>query len=196
MITLLQPKLPAASKARMVTELFPTSSGMVADQTVVPAAAPAVPKLVAQETRVTPRLSLVVPAMVIDVALVDSVAVEGEVMVKDGAVVSAPPPIGGGVITACRVTVRVLEIWLPAAEAVTVMMLGPTINGTFEMVHADAEPVAMPENPRSLDHVSVIAPDPPVADPNTLVIDVVVGEATGLTTSVKGEIEGGETLAA
>src|SRR5579863_9399740 len=87
-----QPALPAASTARTVTELFPTRSGIAADQVVVPVATPAVPKLVAQETSVTPTLSLAVPEMATDAALVDMVPVEGVVMVNAGAVVSELPP--------------------------------------------------------------------------------------------------------
>ena len=106
-----QPEFPAASKARTVTVLFPRSSGIVADQAVMPAAVPPDPKLLAQETSVTPTLSLAVPAITIDVALVENVAVDGEVMLNAGAVVSAPPaPLGGGGITDCRITLRVFEL--------------------------------------------------------------------------------------
>src|SRR6476646_10450036 len=99
--------LPAASVARTVTELFPTISGIAADQAVVPEATPACPKLVAQETSATPTLSLAVPAMMTEADVVDSVPVAGEVMVKLGAVVSVPPPPvpGGVVLTDCRVMV-------------------------------------------------------------------------------------------
>ena len=99
--------LPAASVARTVTELFPTISGIAADQAVVPAATPAWPKLVAQDTSATPTLSLAMPAMVTEAAVVDRVPVAGEVMVKLGAVVSGPPPPVPGpvVLTDCRVTV-------------------------------------------------------------------------------------------
>lgn len=90
--TLRQPALPAASTARTVTELFPTRSGITADQAVVPEATPAVPKLEAQETSVTATLSLAMPAMMTEDAVVDMLPVEGVVMVKAGAVVSAPPP--------------------------------------------------------------------------------------------------------
>src|SRR5665213_480525 len=94
MTTLRQPTLPAASEARTVTELFPTRSGIAADHAVVPVATPAVPKLVAHETSVTPTLSLAIPAMVTAAAVVDMVPAEGEVMVSAGAVVSGiPPPV-------------------------------------------------------------------------------------------------------
>ena len=92
MTTLRQPTFPAASAARTVTELLPTINGMDADQAMVPDATPAWPKLVAQDTNATPTLSLAVPAMVTDAALVDMVAEEGEVMVKLGGVVSVLPP--------------------------------------------------------------------------------------------------------
>ena len=90
--TFRQPVLPAASAARTVTELFPTRSGIAADQEVVPAATPAVPKLVAQETSVTATLSLAMPATMTEDAEVDMLPVEGVVMVNAGAVVSVPPP--------------------------------------------------------------------------------------------------------
>jgi len=106
MTTLRQPVLPAASAARTVTELLPTINGMAADHAVVPEATPAWPKLVAQDTSATPTLSLAVPAMIMDAAVVDMVADEGEVMVKLGGVVSAlPPPVPAPVVlTVCRVT--------------------------------------------------------------------------------------------
>ena len=104
--TLRQPTFPAASAARTVTELFPTINGMAADQTVVPDATSAWPKLVAQETKATPTLSLAVPAMVTDAAVVDIVADDGEVSVRLGGVVSVfPPPVPEPVVlTVCRVT--------------------------------------------------------------------------------------------
>jgi hypothetical protein len=99
-----------------VTELFPTMSGMEADQEVVPEATPAWPKFVAQDTNATPTLSLAVPEMVTEAAVVDMVVDEGEVMAKLGGVVSVPPPPvpgvvvpgvvvpGAVVLTVCRVT--------------------------------------------------------------------------------------------
>jgi len=106
MITLRQPMLPAASVARTVTELFPTINGIAADQAAVPEATPAEPKLVAQDTSATPTLSLAMPVMMTEGALVARVAEAGEVMVKLGGVVSEPPPPVPGpvVLTDCRVT--------------------------------------------------------------------------------------------
>jgi hypothetical protein len=50
--------------------------------------------LVAQETSVTPTLSLAMPAMVTEAAVVDIVPAEGAVIVRAGAVVSGlPPPV-------------------------------------------------------------------------------------------------------
>ena len=74
---------------------------------MVPEATPAEPKLVAQETSATPTLSLAMPAMITEAAVVDRVPEAGEVMVKLGAVVSAPPPpVPGPVeLTDCRVMV-------------------------------------------------------------------------------------------
>jgi len=126
-----QPALPAASAERSVTEWFPTRSGITADQAMVPVATPAVPKLVAQETRVTPVLSLAVPAMVTEAAVVDSVPVEGVVMVNAGAVVSEPPP---PVIGDCRVMATDFERRLAAVDAVMVMVFAPVISGILTML--------------------------------------------------------------
>jgi hypothetical protein len=101
---------PAASAARTVTELFPTISGIEADQAVVPAATPAWPKLVAQETSATPALSLATPEMMTEAAVVDRVPDAGEVMVKLGGVVSVlPPGLDPVVLTVCRVTATDFE---------------------------------------------------------------------------------------
>src|SRR5665213_2532310 len=135
MITLRQPTLPAASAARTVTELFPIIRGMAADQAVVPDATPAWPKLVAQDTNATPTLSLAMPAMVTDAAVVDMVPDEGEVMVKLGGVVSVLPPEPGPVVlTVCRVTMTDFETRLPPEEAVTTIVLAPTASATLAML--------------------------------------------------------------
>lgn len=91
---------PATSMARIVTVLFPMRRGTAADQAVVPLAIPDMPKFVLQVTCVTPTLSLAVPFNVSEVAKVDSVAVEGEVIVREGGVVSTD---------ARRITVMVFE---------------------------------------------------------------------------------------
>jgi hypothetical protein len=98
-----QEVFPAASLARTVTVLLPISKGTVADQAVVPLARPDRPKLVLQVTCFTPMLSLAVPFNVTNIAVVDIVAVEGEVMVRLGAVVSVGVEPGGE----SRVTVTV-----------------------------------------------------------------------------------------
>src|SRR5690242_15418688 len=57
-----QPTLPAASLARMVTVLSPTSSGTSpVDQELVPAARPELPVEVLHRTSTTPILSFAVP---------------------------------------------------------------------------------------------------------------------------------------
>ena len=189
--TLRQPALPAASTARTVTELLPTRSGSAADQAVVPVATPAVPKLVAQETSVTATLSLAVPAMVTEAAVVDMVPVEGVVMVSAGTVVSGFPPPGPVPVTDCRVMVTEFETRLAAVDAVTVMVFAPITKGTLTMLHADASPVAVPEAPPLADHVTVITPVPPAADPDKLTLDAVVVEIVALTTRAKAPGVGG-----
>jgi hypothetical protein len=167
--------------------LFPISSGIAADHAVVPDAAPEPPKLVAQETSVTPTLSLAVPAMVKMLAVVDMVPVEGEVIFKLGAVVSAPPPETAEV----RTTVMVLESWLPAAVAVMVMTFVPTTSGTFAIAKG-AEPAAIPDA-LPVDHVTVIAPDPPVADPDKLTLDAVVDDIAWFSVNAREAAAGGTT---
>ena len=192
MITMLrQPALPAASTARTVTELFPTRSGIAADQAVVPVATPAVPKLVAQETSVTATLSLAVPLMMTDAAVVDMVPVEGVVMVNAGAVVSVPPPPEPVVVTDCRVVATECETRLAEVDAVMVMVFAPVTKGTLTTLQEDASPVAVPEAPALDDHVTVMTPVPPAADPDRLTLEAVVVEATAFIVRVRGGIVGG-----
>ena len=87
-MTARQDVFPAASLARMVTVLFPISVGTVADQAAVPLAIPDFPKLVLQVTRATAILSAAVPLSVTELALVDIVPLDGDVMVSAGGVVS------------------------------------------------------------------------------------------------------------
>lgn len=172
--------MPAASAARTVTELLPTRSGITAVQAVLPAAIPAVPKLVVQETCVTPTLSLAVPAIVTEAAVVDMVPVEGDVMVNVGAVVSGLP------LTDCRPMVVDFKMRVAPMDAVTVMVLVPSSSGTLTMLQADAGPAAVPEAPPLDDHVTVMTPFPPVADPDKLTLGAVVGETTVFTIKVRG----------
>jgi len=89
------PVLPAASRAVTVSTLVPTWRGTaLAVQLVVPAAGPLPPRLFAHVTWLTPTLSEAVPPIVIEVPEAMNVELEvGEVMVTDGAVVSAPVPL-------------------------------------------------------------------------------------------------------
>lgn len=105
--TLRHPEFPAASYARTVTTFDPTSSGIDADQVVVPLAVPDCPTFVDQVTDVTPTLSLDVPLNAIVGADVEIEVAPGDAIVNVGDVVSVPPPEVGGVTgaTACLVTV-------------------------------------------------------------------------------------------
>jgi len=152
----------------------------------VPVATPAVPKLVAQETRVTPTLSLALPAIVIKETVVDIVPVEGVVMVSAGAVVSVLPPPEPVVVTACRVTVTDCERRLAAVDAVTMMVFAPIASGTFAALQADAIPDAVPDVPVLDDHVTVMTPVPPAADPDKLTLDAVVVEAVAFIVKTRG----------
>jgi hypothetical protein len=84
--------LPAASYARIVTTFDPTSSGIDADQLVVPLAVPEPPVFVDHVTLVTPTLSLAVPLNAMVEADVDTLVAPGDPIVNAGGVVSVPDP--------------------------------------------------------------------------------------------------------
>jgi hypothetical protein len=83
---------------------------------------------------------------------------------------------------------------VPPADAVRVMVLAPITRGTPETLQADAEPAAVPEVPPLADQITLMAPDPPVAEPDRLTLDAVVVDATAFTVSVKGEPGGGAVV--
>ena len=142
--------------------------------------------MVAQETSVTATLSLAMPAMMTEDAVVDMLPVEGVVMVNAGEVVSVPPPPEPVVVRDCRVMVTDFETRPAAVDAVMVMVFAPAISGILTMLQADASPAAVPETPPLDHHVSVMTPVPPDADPDKLALDAVVVEATAFTTKAKG----------
>lgn len=165
----------------------PTSSGIAQDQAEVPPATPDAPVLVAQVTCVTPVLSLATPLNVITAAVVETDVAPGEVMVNVGGVVSVPVPgLDVGDDDACRVMVTVCETRLDPAEATTVIVFAPIARGMFEIVQAAAVPRAVPEAVAS-DHVTVIVPEPPCADPVKLTADAVVVAAGGFTVRVSAD---------
>jgi hypothetical protein len=82
-------ELPAASKARMVTTLLPTSSGTLADHLLVPEAVPEYPVELVHFTAATPTLSLAVPLTAMEEEDVATMVDPGETIVSDGGVVSA-----------------------------------------------------------------------------------------------------------
>ncbi len=90
-------ELPAASYARTVITLVPTSRGTLADHDAVPAATPASPVEVVHLTEVTPTLSLAIPLIAITGALVAMMVNPGEWICSEGAVVSRPAGGGAGV---------------------------------------------------------------------------------------------------
>jgi hypothetical protein len=126
--TLRHEVFPAASAARMVTAFAPTSSGIDADQLVVPLAVPEDPVFVAQVTAVTPTLPLAVPLKTSVAASVEIVVEEGETIVSVG----AAAPAGG----LSRVTVIDRQTRLAPAVAVTVISFTPIASGTLEIVQA------------------------------------------------------------
>lgn len=89
------PEFPAASYARTVTTVLPTSSGTSADQAVVPVASPESPFEVLHFTAVTPTLSLAVPETWMDGEDVEAIVEPGERMVSDGGVMSVGGLAGG-----------------------------------------------------------------------------------------------------
>ena len=78
-----------------MTVVVPISSGTVADQFVVPAAAPVSPVEVLHFTAVTPTLSAATPVTLRVAAEVETIVNAGEVMVSDGGVASVPGFAGG-----------------------------------------------------------------------------------------------------
>ena len=130
----LVPAFAAASFAVTVITLTPISSATLAtDQAVVPAAAPAPPRSLAQLTCVTPNASLAVPpSAMVAAAVLKVAAAVGVAIATTGAV---PSDI---------VTVRLSDFVLPAASrAVTVMTLAPGFSVTAGTDQA-VVPVAVP----------------------------------------------------
>ena len=78
-----------------MTVLLPISSGTSADQFAVPEAVPASPPEVVHFTEVTATLSLAAPRMVRLAAVVETMVDPGELMFRDGGVVSDPGWDGG-----------------------------------------------------------------------------------------------------
>ena len=92
-MTALHDEFPAASYARTVTVLFPTSSGTTADHEVVPLAVPDPPVEVLHCTEETPTLSLAIPLKEIVADAVETIEKPGETIVTAGAKVSAPADV-------------------------------------------------------------------------------------------------------
>lgn len=69
----------------------------------------------------------------------------------------------------------------------------PSASARFEIAHAAAEPVALPDiaiDDDAVDHVTEIAPDPPEAAPERLTVEAVVVAAVALTVRVSGPTVG------
>src|SRR4051794_15420701 len=93
-VTARQAEFPAASYARTVTTFVPTSSGTIADQDVVPIAAPEPPVDVVHLTAVIPTLSLATPLKAMDAAPVEAIEEPGVLICSDGAEVSTGVGLG------------------------------------------------------------------------------------------------------
>ena len=109
--------------------------------------------------------------------------------------VSAPPPPEPVVVTDCRVIVTDFETRPAAVDAVMVMVFAPVTSGILTMLQPDPSAAAVPEAPPLDDHVTMMTPVPPDADPDKLTLDAVVVEATAFTTRAKGAGVGGGTVA-
>jgi hypothetical protein len=73
--------------------VFPISSGITADQLVVPDATPDLPLEVLQPTDTTPTLSDALPETVMLDEYTETMVEPGDTMVSEGGVMS-PPPVG------------------------------------------------------------------------------------------------------
>ena len=129
--------------------------------------------------------------MVTEAAVVDMVPVDGVVMVSAGAVVSAPPPPEPVVVTDCLVKVTDFEMRLAAVDAVMVTVFAPITSGRLTMLHSDASPAAVPDAPPLDDHITVMTPVEPAADPDRLALEAVVVEATAFIVRVRGGVGAG-----
>jgi hypothetical protein len=159
--------------------LDPTSSGTVVLHAEVPVAVPEIPNVFDHVTFVTPTLSLEVPWIVNEVAAVDAVPVEGDVIISAGADVSGP--VGTG--TLCRVMVTDCDTRLVPLNAEIVIVFTPTASGMPVAVHVD-DPAAEPAAPVDDVQDTVIAPAPPAVVPErSAVALVVVVEARALIVS-------------
>jgi hypothetical protein len=185
-VTLCDAVAPEGPVAVIVMVLKPVSSGMVTLQVDVPDAAPDWPKLLDQATDEAP---VAVPVKVIDEALVETEVAEGDEMVRVvepllgvvGDVGDVGEVGGGGALS--RVAVTDCETCVESAStAVTVMVLLPTFNGTWAMVHV-LDPDAVPEDPLA-DQVTTTGFFPPVVVPLSPMIAAVVVAAGGATVSV------------
>jgi hypothetical protein len=78
-----------------VITLLPVRSGTLTDQIAVPDTAPPSPNELVHFTAVTPELSLALPLMATLAEDVENMVDPGDVMVRDGGVVSAPEVTGG-----------------------------------------------------------------------------------------------------
>jgi hypothetical protein len=162
--------------------LVPVISGTVADQFAVP---PAVPEPPVELVHVTDVTSLdAVPAIAMLSADVETIVKPGVVILRLGGAAAG----GGGAVgvvgelgvvggeaggAACRFTVVTLEATLPApSTAVTVTMFNPRFSGTTAIVQT-LDPLAVPEGPWLLVHVTCRLPVPPVTVPAIGMEDVV-----------------------
>lgn len=66
----------------------------------------------------------------------------------------------------------------------TVIVLAPSARAIFEIVHAAADPLAVPDTATeedAVDQVTVIVPEPPDAEPVSVTAEAVVVAAAGAT---------------
>ena len=156
--------LPVESVAVSVMLFSPAVKGMLAMVQFVPLieAVPEGPVLEAHVTVAPPLPPVTVPE---SETVAEVVVAAGTVTVKTR----------GGGVTACRVTVTLLEELPVVSVAVTVMLLSPTASGMLDAAQFAPFTAAVPDPPALVLHVTVGVPLPPATVPDSdTVADVVV----------------------
>ena len=96
-------------------------------------------------------------------AVVETVVLDGETMVIEGAVVSGD--VGGGSVVV-RVMVIALAACTPPEYAVTVIVFAPINKGILAMLHVVPLLTAVPDAPELDDHDTDTAEAPPLTVPD------------------------------
>ena len=166
---------PVVVVAVTVMTFDPAKSGMFADQDVVPVATPDDPRELLHRTTAIPAGADAVPVSV----------TEGLLKFVDGGDVIA---ICGAVFaTSVRTMVITFEtVAFSESVAVTVSTFGPITSGIPATLQFGT-PVAVPDAPLSVRHVTTVCPNPPDTVPLMLMRDAaVLAGGTAFNVSAKG----------